>query len=47
MGIIRGLSVRIITENYEREREREGMKDAQSKPNPSPNDFPKLCDARM
>ena len=39
VGITRGLSVGIITENYERERERE-VKGAQSKPNPLPNAFP-------
>ena len=48
--IIRGLSVGIITENYESERERERereVKGAQSTPNPSPNAFPKLWDARV
>ena len=37
------LSLRIMRE---RERERE-VKGAQSKPNPSPNAFPKLWDARV
>ena len=37
-------------ERGERDREVKGIervKGAQSKPNPSPNTFPKLCDARM
>ena len=37
-------------ERGERDREEKGIervKSTQSKPNPSPNAFPKLCDARV
>ena len=48
----KGRRIDIEREGEIREREREvkgieRVKGAQSKPNPSPNAFPKLCDARV